>query len=84
MLTEAFFSAVADAVFGYLLEEADLTERVRAVLGVDPERRAFQTALARAYATFARRYPDLTASLFDESFLETEAAREVTISRSRQ
>ncbi len=74
MLTEAFFSAVADAVFGYLLEEADLAERVRAVLGVDPERRAFQTALARAYATFARRYPDLTASLFDESFLETEAA----------
>ncbi len=74
MLTEALFSAVAEAVFGYLLEESDLSGRVRAVLGVNPERRAFQTALARAYATFSRRYPDLAASLFDEHFLKTEAA----------
>ncbi|RMF30351.1 MAG: hypothetical protein D6759_12120, partial [Chloroflexi bacterium] len=74
MLTEALLSAVAEAVFGYLLQEAGLADRVRAVLGVDPERRAFQIALARAYAAFAKRYPDLTASLFDESFLKIEAA----------
>lgn len=57
MLTETFLSAFAEAVFGYLLQETELTERVRTVLGVDPERRAFQTAPARAYATFARWWP---------------------------
>ncbi|MBC7226280.1 MAG: AAA family ATPase [Thermoflexales bacterium] len=74
MLTEALFSAIAEAVFGYLLQEAGLADRVRAVLGADPERRAFQTALARACAAFARQYPDLAASLFDETFLTTEGA----------
>lgn len=74
MLPEALLSAVAEAVFGYLLQETDLADRVRAALGVDPERKAFQTALARAYTAFEQRYPDLAASLFDESFLKTEAA----------
>ncbi|MCS6845436.1 MAG: hypothetical protein NZ528_14115, partial [Caldilineales bacterium] len=74
MLTEALLAAVAEAVFGHLLKEAGLADRVRAVLGVDPERKAFQTALARAYAAFARQYPDLEASLFDASFLKTEGA----------
>jgi hypothetical protein len=40
MLTEALFSAIAEAVFGYLLREADLADRARAALGLDPERRA--------------------------------------------
>lgn len=74
MLTEALLAAVAETVFGYLLQEAGLADRVRAVLGVDPERKAFQTALARAYTAFARQYPDLTASLFDETFLTGPAA----------
>ena len=72
MPLEALFSAIAEAVFGYLLQESDLAERARAVLGLDPERRAFQTALARAYIAFARRYPEWTASLFDETFLKSE------------
>lgn len=55
MLTEALLSAVAEAVFSYLLQEADLANRVRAVLGVDPERKAFKTALAHAYTAFARQ-----------------------------
>ncbi|MFN3763022.1 MAG: hypothetical protein ACK4WK_07465 [Anaerolineae bacterium] len=46
-MLEALFSAVAEAVFGYLLQEAGLADRVRAVLGVDPQRRAFQAALTR-------------------------------------
>lgn len=74
MLTEALLSAVAEAVFGYLLQEADLADRARAVLGLDPECKAFQTALARAYVAFARQYPDLTASLFDKTFLTSQAA----------
>ncbi len=73
-MLEALFSAIAEAVFDYLLQEAGLADRARAVLGTDPERRAFQTALARAYVAFARQYPDLTASLFDETFLKGPAA----------
>ncbi len=74
MSMESLLAAVAQAVFDYLLQETGLAERVRAVLGVDPERRAFRTALASAYAAFARQYPDLVASLFDESFLTREGA----------
>lgn len=72
MSMESLLAAVAQAVLDYLLQETGLAERVRAVLGVDPERRAFRTALASAYAAFARQYPDLVASLFDESFLTRE------------
>ncbi len=74
MLSEALFSAVAEAVFGHLLQKAGLAGRVCTVLGVDPQHRAFWTALARAYAAFARRYPDLTAPLFDDTFLKGPAA----------
>jgi hypothetical protein len=73
MLLEPLFSVIAEAVFGYLLQESGLAERARAVLGLDPQRRAFQTALARAYTAFARHYPEWTASLFDEAFLKSEA-----------
>jgi hypothetical protein len=31
-------------------------------------------AIARAFATFARRHPDYAASLFDESFLQSRVA----------
>ena len=71
MSLEALFAAIADAVFGYLLQQSNLAERARALLGLDPVRRAFQTALARAYAAFARQYPEWTASLFDETFLKS-------------
>ncbi|WP_299289039.1 NB-ARC domain-containing protein, partial [Thermoflexus sp.] len=73
MLLESLFSVIAEAVFGYLLQESGLAEQARAVLGLDPQRRAFQTALARAYTAFARHYPEWTASLFDEAFLKSEA-----------
>ncbi|MCS6840186.1 MAG: hypothetical protein NZ699_04150 [Roseiflexus sp.] len=54
MLTEAVLSAIAEAVFSHLAQESGLTNRVRAVLRVDPQRRALQTALAKAYASFAQ------------------------------
>jgi len=72
MLPEALFSAIAEAVFGYLLQQSGLAERARAVLGRDPQRLAFQTALTRAYTAFARQYPEWTVSLFDEAFLKSE------------
>lgn len=57
-MLESLFAAVAEAVFSYLLQESGLADQVRAVLGADPERKVFQTALARTYATFARQHLD--------------------------
>ena len=74
MLTEALLAAVAEAVFGYLLEQAGLAEKLRAALGRDPQRLAFRVALTRAYTAFARHYPQWAASLFDEHFLTHRAA----------
>jgi hypothetical protein len=62
MTLEPLFSAVAEAVFGAMLQESGLAERTRAALGLDPTRRAFQTALAQTYAAFARHYPEWTAA----------------------
>jgi WD40 repeat protein len=69
MTMEPLFAALTETVFGALLQESGLAERTRAALGLDPTRRAFQTALARAYTAFARQYPEWTAALFDETFL---------------
>ncbi len=68
---EPLFAALAETVFSALLQESGLAERTRAVLGLDPTRRAFQTALARAYTAFARQYPEWTAALFDKTFLNS-------------
>ncbi len=77
MLAEALLAAVTEAVFGYLLEKADLAGRVRQWLGQDPSRLAFQRALGRAYIALARQYPEWTASLFDQNFLAGPAAPEL-------
>jgi hypothetical protein len=69
MTMEPLFAALAEAVFSSLLQESGLAERTRAALGLDPTRRAFQTALARAYTVFARHYPEWTTTLFDQPFL---------------
>ena len=74
MLTEVLLGAVAEAVFGHLLEQAGLAEKLRAALGRDPQRLAFQVALSRAYTAFVRHYPQWAASLFDEHFLTHRAA----------
>lgn len=74
MLTEALIAAITEAVFGYLLEESGLADKARSWLGRDPQRLAFQVALAKAYAGFADRHPDWAYSLFDEHFLAHSAA----------
>ena len=71
MTMEPLFAALAEAVFSSLLQESGLAERSRAALGLDPTRRAFQTALAQTYAAFARQHPEWTAALFDETFLNS-------------
>ena len=65
--------AVVQEVFGYLMRESGFVERTRSWLGRDPRRLAFQVALSRTYATFARHYPQWTAQLFDEHFLRGRA-----------
>ena len=74
MLTEALLSAIAEAVFGYPLEETDLGDKVKSWLGRDPQRLAFQVALTKAYTAFAEKHPDWAQSLFDEHFLTHSAA----------
>ncbi len=74
MIGEALLAAVAEAVLGYVLQESGLAERLRAGLGLDPRKHAFQVALARTYAAFVRQYPQWTASFFDERFLTEKAA----------
>ncbi|MCL6542546.1 MAG: AAA family ATPase, partial [Roseiflexus sp.] len=68
---EPLFAALTETVFSALLQESGLAERTRTALGRDPTRRAFQTALAQTYAAFARQYPEWTAALFDETFLNS-------------
>jgi predicted enzyme related to lactoylglutathione lyase len=74
MPAEAVLSAITEAVFGYLLEETTLGEKIKGWLRLDPQRLAFQIALARAYTDFAKKYPDWANSLFDEHFLAHRAA----------
>jgi len=73
-LDPSLLEAISDAVFGYLLEHSDLAATLRARWQQEPDRLAFRIALARACATFARNYPQWTASLFEESFLPGRAA----------
>ncbi len=76
-MLEALFAAAAEAVFSYILDTLEPAERLRDWLKRNPVRLAYQHALARTYAAFARQYPELTASLFNESFLTLEAVPEL-------
>jgi hypothetical protein len=76
-MLEALFSAAAEAVFSYILDTLEPAERLRDWLKRNPAKLAYQHALARTYTAFARQYPELTASLFNESFLTIEAAPEL-------
>ncbi len=70
--------AATGAVFGYVLEEAGLADRVRAWLGREPARLAFQAALLRALTRFAKAHPEFASALMDEPFFTREdVAREL-------
>jgi hypothetical protein len=74
MLTEALLSAVTEAVFGYLLEESGLADKVKSWLGRDPQQLAFKIALTKTYTAFAAKHPEWAQSLFDEHFLTHRAS----------
>ena len=63
---------VTEAVFSYALSESGLADKVRAWLGWEPARLAFQTAFLRALQRFAATHPRWAASLVDQAFLTRE------------
>jgi hypothetical protein len=72
------FIAITTAVFEYALDKLDLAEKARSWLKEDHASLAFQKALARSYAAFARQYPEYAAAFFDASFLAKEAVPELS------
>jgi hypothetical protein len=77
VLTDLFVN-VAGGLIVYVVEKLDSAESLKAWLKRDPASLAFQKALARAYSAFARQYPEYTSSLFDQSFLSTDAVPEIS------
>ncbi|TAH48544.1 MAG: ATP-binding protein, partial [Chloroflexota bacterium] len=67
----------AAAVIQYLVDKTDLVDHVRGWLKRDPASLAYQRALLRAYAAFARSDPALAKSFFDETFLAGAAVPEL-------
>jgi hypothetical protein len=83
MLTEALLGAITETVIERVANIAGLEDRLRQWLGRDPARLAFKKAFTRAYTAFARQYPELAASFFDEHFLTVHAAPELARLLSR-
>lgn len=77
-MLSSLFTSVADALISYAIDKLDPAERIKSWLRLDPARLAFKKALARAYSAFARQYPEYTSSLFDQSFLSTDALPELS------
>ncbi len=71
---EATLSAIAGAVFNYVIQETNVGDQVRQALGREPKRLAFQRALRTAIEGLEHEYSGWVASLFDGSFLEREGA----------
>lgn len=68
----ASLAALTEAVFGWVISAASTSERgekVQRLLSGDPARRAFQNSMAAAYSGLSRNYPQWTAALFDDYFL---------------
>ena len=77
-MLSTLFTSVTDALISYAIDKLDPAERIKSWLRLDPARLAFKKALARAYSAFARQYPEYTSSLFDQSFLSTDALPELS------
>lgn len=73
---EIILSALAEAIMTVLIEDLAKQPRLaplrEALRGKSPEQVSLQRVLARTYLRFAQEYPELTASLFDENFLNKE------------
>ena len=74
MLTEAVITLLTETVFGHLIEESGVSDKVRGWLKRDPQHLAFQVALTRTCTRFEQHHPQWAAAFFDEHFLNTRAA----------
>lgn len=74
MVGEIVLAALAEAIFGILLENAAqrpiFDRQLAKIRGPSPEERAIANALSAAFRQFGKKYPQLAASLFDEHFLQ--------------
>ena len=74
MVGEIVLAALAEAIFGILLENAAqrpiFDRQLAKIRGPSPEKRAIANALSAAFRQFGKKYPQLAASLFDEHFLQ--------------
>lgn len=73
MIPEWILQIIVDNVFGYVLDQSGIAEKIRSKLRPDPVRQAFKRALREASEQFAKQYPEWVASFFDAGFLQKEA-----------
>ncbi len=77
---DIILSALAEAIMAVLIEDLARQPRLGSLRdslrGKSPEQISLQRALARTYLRFAQEYPELTASLFDEHFLNVEIIKQ--------
>lgn len=82
MVGEIVLAALAEAIFGILLENAaqrpSIDRQLAKLRGPSPEKSAIAAALGAAFRQFGEKYPQLAASLFDEHFFQQpEVAQEL-------
>lgn len=75
-ISEIILTAIADAVFGYLLDKHGdvIGEWIRNKRGRDPVQRAFKKAVGSALTRLQQQHSEWVADLFDASFFEHEGA----------
>ncbi len=73
-ISESILGPIVEAIFGYVLEQSGLAERLHERLKGDPIRRAFERALRRAFDEFEAQHPAWVAANFDASFFAHEGA----------
>lgn len=72
MIEEIVLAAIVDGVFGYVLEQSGVADKLKEKLKLDPTRRAFEHALRQTCKWFAEQYPTWTDSLLRGFFSKRE------------
>jgi hypothetical protein len=74
MITDAILTSIINAIIGDLVKNVNLVESSKKLLQNDPQTIAVKIALAKSFRQFQRQYPRQVDSLFDEHFLQHQAA----------
>jgi hypothetical protein len=73
IVLDALASLILEKVFESLSNRIEVRKLVNFLKGGSPEQKAISKALKNSYEEFDRKYPELTHSLFDETFLSKPA-----------